>query len=71
MRDHEIVPVNWTTVGAELQRNWNLPTGQALGRVFYDHYHSYGLLMGFACEPRILCWAARYTRNHQVGVRKD
>jgi hypothetical protein len=28
-----------------LQRNWTLPTGQALGRVFHDHYQSYGLLM--------------------------
>ena len=45
MRDHGITPINWTTVGAELQRNWTLPTGQALGRVFHDHYHSYGLLM--------------------------
>ena len=45
MRDHGITPVNWTTVGAELQRNWTLATGQDLGRVFHDHYQSYGLLM--------------------------
>ncbi|MGH7970154.1 MAG: isochorismatase family protein, partial [Limisphaerales bacterium] len=45
MRDHGITPINWTTVGAELQRNWTLPTGEGLGRVFHDHYHSYGLLM--------------------------
>jgi hypothetical protein len=45
MKDHGITPINWTTVGAELQRNWILPTGQALGRIFHDHYHSYGLLM--------------------------
>jgi nicotinamidase-related amidase len=45
MRDHGIKPINWTTVGAELQRNWTLPTGRASGRVFHDHYHSYGLLM--------------------------
>jgi nicotinamidase-related amidase len=45
MRDHGITPINWTTVGAELQRNWTLPTGQDFGRVFHDHYHSYGLLM--------------------------
>ena len=37
--------VNWTTVAAELQRNWSLPTGKDLGRVFHDHYHNYGLLM--------------------------
>lgn len=42
MKDHGIVPI---TVGAELQRNWTSPTGQALGRVFHDHYHSLGLLM--------------------------
>jgi hypothetical protein len=30
---------------AELQRDWSLPTGQDLGRVFHDHYHCYGLLM--------------------------
>ena len=45
MKDHGITPINWTTVGAELQRNWSLPTGKDLGRVFHDHYHSYGLLM--------------------------
>jgi hypothetical protein len=45
MRDHGITPINWTTVAAELQRNWTLPTGQNLGRVFHDHYPSYGLLM--------------------------
>jgi hypothetical protein len=45
MGDHGITPINWTTVAAELQRNWTLPTGQALGRVFHDHYQSYGLLM--------------------------
>jgi len=31
--------------GAELQRDWSLPTGKDLGRVFHDHYQSYGLLM--------------------------
>jgi nicotinamidase-related amidase len=45
MKDHGITPINWTTVGAELQRDWRLPTGQDLGRVFHDHYQSYGLLM--------------------------
>ncbi len=45
MKDHGITPINWTTVAAELQRDWSLPTGQDLGRVFHDHYHSYGLLM--------------------------
>ena len=43
MKDHGITPINWTTVAAELQRDWSLPTGQQLGRVFHDHYHSYGL----------------------------
>jgi nicotinamidase-related amidase len=45
MKDHGITPINWTTVAAELQRDWSLPTGQDLGRVFHDHYHSYGLLI--------------------------
>jgi hypothetical protein len=45
MKDHGITPINWTTVAAELQRNWSLPTGKDLGRVFHDHYHNYGLLM--------------------------
>jgi hypothetical protein len=30
---------------AELQRNWSLPTGKDLGRVFHDQYFSNGLLM--------------------------
>jgi hypothetical protein len=46
MKDHGITPINWTTVAAELQRNWTLPTGQ----VFHDHYQSYGRLMdSFGC----------------------
>ena len=45
MKDHGITPMNWTTVAAELQRDWRLPTGKDLGPVFHDHYHSYGLLM--------------------------
>ena len=45
MKDHGITPINWTTVAVELQRNWSLPTGKDLGRVFHDHYQSYGLLM--------------------------
>lgn len=45
MRDHGVTPINWTTVAAELQRDWRQPTGQDLGRVFHDHYQSYGLLM--------------------------
>jgi hypothetical protein len=45
MKDHGITPINLTTVAAELQRDWRLPTGQDLGRVFHDHYQSYGLLM--------------------------
>jgi hypothetical protein len=45
MKEHGVTPINSTTVAAELQRNWTLPTGQDLGRVFHDHYHSYGLLL--------------------------
>jgi nicotinamidase-related amidase len=45
MKDHEITPINWTTVAAELQRNWSLLTRKDLGQVFHDHYHSYGISM--------------------------
>ena len=45
MKDHGITPINWTTVAVELQRDWRLPTGQDLGLVAREHYHSYGLLM--------------------------
>ncbi len=45
MKDHGITPIHWTTVAAELQRDWRLPTGQDLVRVFHDHYHTYGLLI--------------------------
>ena len=45
MKDHGVTPLNWTTVAAELQRDWRQPSGQDLGRVFHDHYQSYGLLM--------------------------
>ena len=45
MKDHGITPINWTTVAAELPRNWSLPTGKDLGPVFHDRYHNYGLLM--------------------------
>ena len=52
MKDHVITPINWTTVAAELQRNWSLPTGKDWGRVFDDHHHNYGLLMD-SFEPNI------------------
>jgi nicotinamidase-related amidase len=39
------MPINWTTVAVELQRDWRLPTGKDLAPVFHDHYQSYGLLM--------------------------
>jgi hypothetical protein len=41
MRDH----VSWVTVACELQRDWGLPTGQDLLRVFRKHNYSYGLLV--------------------------
>ena len=37
MREHGITPINWITVAAELQRDWSLPTGQDLGRLFHEH----------------------------------
>lgn len=45
MRDHGIVLLNWTTIAAELQRNWTLPTGQEMVKLFHDHYPPYGLLV--------------------------
>ncbi|TPM22516.1 isochorismatase family protein [Mesorhizobium sp. B2-3-5] len=45
MQDHGVTPINWTTVGFELQRDWRLPTAQEFGPVVRDHYHSYSLLM--------------------------
>jgi len=38
-------PSTGLTVAAELQRDWRQPTGQELGRVFYEHYHTFGLLV--------------------------
>jgi hypothetical protein len=61
MKDHGITPpINWTTVATELRRNWTLPTGQAMGRVFHDHYQSYGLFDG---QFRV-----RYRECGQEGV---
>jgi hypothetical protein len=48
-----------TTVAAELQRDWSLPTGEDLGRVFHDHYRSYGLLMdSFEDKTANVVWKA-------------
>jgi hypothetical protein len=47
MKDLGITPINWTTIAAELQLNWSLPTGKDLGRVFHDHYHWVRLLISF------------------------
>jgi nicotinamidase-related amidase len=45
MQNYGVTPVNWHTIAFELQRDWRLPTAQAMGQVVHDHYHSYGLLM--------------------------
>jgi nicotinamidase-related amidase len=45
MLHHGVTPINWTTVGFELQRDWRLPTAQDFGQVVRHHYHSYSLLM--------------------------
>ncbi|WP_065943420.1 isochorismatase family protein [Pseudomonas sp. 25 R 14] len=45
MLDHGIIPVNWTTIAAELQRNWTWATGQDMVKVFHEHYPPYGLLI--------------------------
>jgi len=66
MKDHGIMPINWTTVAAELQRNWTLPTGQDLGRVFHDHYQSFGLLM-----DSFESTAANARKKPSQGVARD
>lgn len=42
---HGVTPVTWLMVAAELQRDWRLPTGQAMGEVFHKHLHNYGMLI--------------------------
>lgn len=42
---HGVTPVTWLMVAAELQRDWRLPTGQAMGQVFHQHLHNYGMLI--------------------------
>ena len=69
MKDHGITPINWTTVAAEMQRDWRLPTGQEMGRVFHDHYHSYGLLMdSFESVSANVVKKASFRRPPAVGV---
>ena len=36
-----VVTTNWVAVAAELQRDWALPTGEALGGVFYQYLSAY------------------------------
>jgi nicotinamidase-related amidase len=43
--DHGVTPVTWIMVATELQRDWRSPTGQALGQLFHEHSHSYGMLI--------------------------
>ena len=40
-----VTPVNWVMVASELQRDWRLPTGKAMGQLFHEHNPNYSLLM--------------------------
>jgi hypothetical protein len=42
---HSVTPVTWVMVAAELQRDWRLPTGEAMGQLFHQHHHNYGILI--------------------------
>ncbi|UVI33139.1 isochorismatase family protein [Paenibacillus spongiae] len=35
----------WVSLSAELQRDWSLPTGQALAQTYAEHFHEYSVLM--------------------------
>jgi nicotinamidase-related amidase len=48
MQKYGVTPINWHTVAFELQRDWRLPTSQAMGQVVHEHYHAYSLLMDSA-----------------------
>ncbi len=45
MAAHGVTPVTWLMVAAELQRDWRAPTAAALGEVFHEHLHNYGMLI--------------------------
>ena len=40
-----VTPVTWLMVGSELQRDWRLPTGQALAQLFHKYNPNYSMLM--------------------------
>lgn len=40
-----VITTNWAAIAAELQRDWALPTGQALGGVFYQYLAPYGFII--------------------------
>ncbi len=40
-----ITPVTWIMVAAELQRDWRLPSGEAMAQLFHDHNQNYSMLM--------------------------
>ncbi|UVI33138.1 isochorismatase family protein [Paenibacillus spongiae] len=35
----------WVSLSAELQRDWSLPTGQALAQTYAEHFPEYSVLM--------------------------
>jgi nicotinamidase-related amidase len=40
-----VITTNWAAVGAELQRDWALPTGQGLGGVFAQYLPAYRFII--------------------------
>jgi nicotinamidase-related amidase len=42
---HGVTPVNWVMVASELQRDWRLPTGPALTKLFHEHNPNYSMLI--------------------------
>lgn len=45
MAAHGITPVTWLMIAAELQRDWRLPTGEAMAHLFHEHNPNYSMLM--------------------------
>jgi nicotinamidase-related amidase len=42
---HGVMPVSWSMIAAELQRDWRNPTGQGTGKLFHEHLFNYSMLI--------------------------
>lgn len=40
-----VIVTNWVSVAAELQKDWRLPTGRDMAKLFHEHLTFYGMLM--------------------------